>query len=94
MEQKQKGQKLAQVNGTYVKSVEGTPFSLIKIENEKQDAETAVVVEHEETYKIVLGRQIVSPQNFENEEDALNYIERKPWELICQTIYILTHETK
>nr|QJB19716.1 MAG: hypothetical protein [Microvirus sp.] len=57
----------------YVK-IEGSPFTAIKLENER--------------WAIVMGDQLVSDQTFEDIDEASEFVESKPWSLIMAAAYI------
>lgn len=52
-------------------------FEIIEVENTPFN-----ILSRNGKFQIILRNQIVSGTDFLNEEDARNYIESKPWELI------------
>lgn len=46
------------------------------------------VFQQNETFKIILGNSIVSERTFDKKEDAIRYINSKPYELITSLICI------
>lgn len=63
-------------NAVSFKEVKGTPFHIAK--SIKQDTNG----EEQKEYCVTIGAQAVTPM-FPTKEDALNYINEKPWQLIC-----------
>ena len=46
------------------------------------------VLQQDDTFKIILGNSIVSERTFKKKEDAIKYINSKPYELITNLICI------
>lgn len=67
-----------QTNDFRVRDIAGTPFA---------------IVENIDTHKckIVMGNQLLHAGEFPNYEKAITYIKNKPWELIVNTMFIITN---
>ncbi len=64
---------------SFVTRVENTPFSIIKTFDDK--------------FAITVANNIVSTQE-ETQEDCIKLIEKRDWNLICNTFCALLHITK
>ena len=64
----------AEVKAINYEEVPGSPFTII-YDGEK--------------YRIAIGNEIVSPINFDKNEDAKEYIRSKPWDLLAVTCMVM-----
>lgn len=67
---------------TKILEVENTPFSLFIEEGEEKNV------------RIVSGKYACSTRIFQNEDEAIDYIMNKPWELIMSMMIILKKEMR
>lgn len=67
-------------SGQKYKIIENTPFAAVK---------------QGETWKIVIGNMIASPNEFVSEEVAEDYVKERPWELIwTMTAWVVNNQSK
>lgn len=57
-------------------TIEGSPFTAIKLENER--------------WGLVMGDQLVSDQTFNDVDEAKEFVDSKPWSLMITAAYIYT----
>lgn len=52
------------------------------------------VIGTKESYSIIMGKFIVVEHEFKTVEEAINYIDEKPWELLVKVTGIIVDELK